>query len=83
MSRSVGVVVELPAVTTEVAETAEVAAEIRTRLAVAAVAHRVLEVGVDLNLDTRTNGTCSMSRTSNIMLIIYYKSPLKDCSHQP
>ena len=62
MSRSVGVVVELPAVTTEVAETAEVAAEIRTRLAVAAVAHRVFEVRVDLNLDISTNHSCTESQ---------------------
>ena len=50
MTRTVGVVVELPAVTTEVAETAKITAEVGTRLAVAAVTHGVLQVRVDLHL---------------------------------
>ena len=58
MSRSVSVVVELPAAMTEVAKAAEVAAEIRTRLSDAAVTRRVFEVRVDLNLDISTNHSC-------------------------
>ena len=58
MSRSVSVVVELPAAMTEVAKAAEVAAEIQTRLSDAAVTRRVFEVRVDLNLDISTNHSC-------------------------
>lgn len=47
-------VVPLPAGLAVVAEAAQVAAEVRPRLGGTAVAHRVLQVGVDLDLNTNT-----------------------------
>ena len=51
VTRTIGVVVELPAVAAEIAEAAQVATEIRTSLAVAAVAHRVLQIRINLHLN--------------------------------
>ena len=50
VTRAVHAVEELPAVATVVAEAGEVAAKVGARLARAAVAHGVLQVGVYLHL---------------------------------
>ena len=51
VTRAVSVVVELPAVAAEIAEAAQVATEIRTSLAVAAVAHGIFQIRIDLHLN--------------------------------